>query len=54
MGRGSQGPNLSGLFTTFYPPNVPRHRTWDSDTLDEWLGVTLALFALSPRCRGFR
>lgn len=36
-GRGSAGPNLSGLFTPFYPATAPGARSWTSGTLETWL-----------------
>jgi hypothetical protein len=37
MGTGSQGPNLSGLFTPFYPATAPGNRPCSPKTLAEWL-----------------
>jgi cytochrome c2 len=37
MGTGSQGPNLSGLFTPFYPATAPGNRPWSPEALAEWL-----------------
>jgi mono/diheme cytochrome c family protein len=36
-GTGSQGPNLSGLFTPFYPHTAPGHRPWTTKALADWL-----------------
>jgi cytochrome c2 len=36
-GTGSDGPNLSGLFTRFYPPTAPGDRPWTEKALAEWL-----------------
>lgn len=36
-GRGSAGPNLSGLFTVHYPPSARRNERWTSKELREWL-----------------
>lgn len=36
-GRGSAGPNLSGLFTRFYPPTAPGDQPWAEKALAEWL-----------------
>jgi cytochrome c2 len=37
LGRGSAGPNLSGLFTPFYPGTAPGHRAWTREALGRWL-----------------
>ena len=37
VGTGSAGPNLSGLFTPFYPPTAPGERPWTDKALAEWL-----------------
>ncbi|WP_022850885.1 selenite/tellurite reduction operon c-type cytochrome lipoprotein ExtS [Limisalsivibrio acetivorans] len=38
MGDGDTAPNLSGLFTEFYPDNtLPRHEKWDNETLLKWV-----------------
>lgn len=37
MGAGSQGPNLSGLFTPFYPATAPGNRPWSPSALAKWL-----------------
>ena len=37
LGRGSAGPNLSGVFTTFFPPSAPGNRLWTPLTLERWL-----------------
>jgi len=37
VGTGSAGPNLSGLFTPFYPPTAPDERAWTEKALVEWL-----------------
>lgn len=36
-GVGDQGPNLSGLFTSFYPKTAPGEREWSEKTLAEWV-----------------
>lgn len=36
-GTGDAGPNLSGLFTPFYPPTAPGERAWTRELLAEWL-----------------
>ncbi len=36
-GRGSSGPNLSGLFTPFYPAGAPGHPPWNASSLERWL-----------------
>jgi cytochrome c2 len=43
LGRGSAGPNLSGIFTTFYPPTAPGGRPWTPATLERWLENPRAL-----------
>jgi mono/diheme cytochrome c family protein len=37
VGTGQLGPNLSGLFTPFYPPTAPGHRPWTAKALADWL-----------------
>jgi mono/diheme cytochrome c family protein len=37
VGSGSQGPNLSGLFTAFYPQTAPGNRAWTPAALADWL-----------------
>ena len=37
LGRGSAGPNLSGLFTAFYPATAPGIRPWTPVALGDWL-----------------
>jgi mono/diheme cytochrome c family protein len=37
LGRGSAGPNLSGLFTLYYPATASESRTWTPDALGKWL-----------------
>jgi cytochrome c2 len=37
QGRGSAGPNLSGLFTGFYPTTAPKDRSWTPAALERWL-----------------
>jgi cytochrome c2 len=36
-GVGTQGPNLSGLLTSFYPPTAPGERAWSEKLLAEWV-----------------
>ncbi len=43
LGRGSAGPNLSGVFTGFYPPTAPGARPWTALTLERWLENPRAL-----------
>jgi cytochrome c2 len=43
LGRGSAGPNLSGVFTTFFPPSAPSSRPWTPVTLERWLENPRAL-----------
>lgn len=37
IGTGSVGPNLSGLFTPFYPRTTPGDRRWTEKALADWL-----------------
>jgi mono/diheme cytochrome c family protein len=37
VGTGSAGPNLSGLFTPFYPPTASGNRPWTEKALADWL-----------------
>jgi mono/diheme cytochrome c family protein len=37
VGTGTTGPNLSGLFTPFYPPTAPGERPWTDKALADWL-----------------
>jgi cytochrome c2 len=37
LGTGNAGPNLSGLFTEFYPATAPGDRRWDEKALRDWL-----------------
>jgi cytochrome c2 len=37
VGSGNAGPNLSGLFTAFYPPTAPGRRAWTEKALGDWL-----------------
>jgi cytochrome c2 len=37
VGGGSAGPNLSGLFTPFYPKTAPGDRAWTGKALADWL-----------------
>lgn len=43
FGRGSAGPNLSGLFSTYYPPTAPGERPWEVATLVSWVKNPRAL-----------
>ena len=36
-GVGTRGPNLSGLFTDFYPQTAPGDRRWSPAVLSDWL-----------------
>jgi cytochrome c2 len=36
LGTGDAGPNLSGLFTRFYPRTAPGDRAWTEPLLAEW------------------
>lgn len=37
VGTRSLGPNLSGLFTQFYPPTAPGNHAWTAKALADWL-----------------
>lgn len=37
LGKGAIGPNLSGLFTEFYPANLKGNSRWTADILNKWL-----------------
>jgi mono/diheme cytochrome c family protein len=37
VGTGNAGPNLSGLFTPFYPDTAPGDRRWTERALADWL-----------------
>lgn len=37
LGSGNAGPNLSGLFTAFYPKTASGNRTWTEKALADWL-----------------
>jgi mono/diheme cytochrome c family protein len=37
VGSGNAGPNLSGLFTPFYPKTAPSNRAWTEKALADWL-----------------
>jgi len=37
VGTGTVGPNLSGLFTPFYPPTAPGRRAWTPSALADWV-----------------
>jgi mono/diheme cytochrome c family protein len=37
LGSGDAGPNLSGLFTPFYPRTAPGERAWTESVLRDWL-----------------
>jgi len=42
-GSGGQGPNLSGLFTPYYPKTAPGQREWSGKVLAEWIANPRAL-----------
>lgn len=42
-GVGNQGPNLSGLFTSFYPKTARGEREWSEKALAEWVANPRAL-----------
>jgi len=37
LGSNNTGPNLSGLFTRFYPPTFQHGQTWTAERLQRWL-----------------
>jgi cytochrome c2 len=37
LGKGEIGPNLSGLFTKFYPSTFPGNHRWSEKNLQKWL-----------------
>jgi cytochrome c2 len=37
FGTVTAAPNLSGLFTEFYPPTAPGERRWSEKALADWL-----------------
>lgn len=37
LGRGIDGPNLSGLLTRFYPPDFEGNKPWNEERLKRWL-----------------
>ena len=37
LGSGYIGPNLSGLFTEFYPKSYPQEKSWTVQALKDWL-----------------
>lgn len=37
LGRGSIAPNLSGLFSGFYPPTAAGQQRWSAQPLEKWL-----------------
>jgi len=43
QGFGRRGPNLSGLFTSFYPKTAPGERTWSQKVLADWVRNPRAL-----------
>jgi cytochrome c2 len=43
QGSGRRGPNLSGLFTAFYPRTAPGEQAWSEKTLTDWLANPCAL-----------
>ena len=43
QGFGRRGPNLSGLFTSFYPRTAPGERGWTEEALTEWVANPRAL-----------
>lgn len=38
LGKGDIGPNLSGIFTRFYPETFREHERWNVENLRKWLG----------------
>ena len=43
QGSGGQGPNLSGLLTSFYPKTAPDQREWSEKVLADWVKNPRAL-----------
>ena len=43
QGSGRQGPNLSGLLTSFYPKTAPGERGWSEKVLADWIANPRAL-----------
>lgn len=43
LGRGSAGPNLSGVFTAFFPPTAPGGHAWTPLALEKWMENPRAL-----------
>lgn len=37
QGSGRRGPNLSGLFTPFYPKTAPGDRSWSEKAVTDWM-----------------
>jgi cytochrome c2 len=37
LGKGNIGPNLSGIFTRYYPITLPNGQRWTADWLKKWL-----------------
>lgn len=37
VGTGNTGPNLSGIFTAFYPRTAPGSRSWDPKAVADWI-----------------
>lgn len=37
LGNGTAGPNLSGLFSRFYPLNFEGGKAWNEERLKRWL-----------------
>lgn len=53
MGTGAIGPNLSGLFTKYFPGNTNAKLLWDPETLARWVANPRGLrpLALMPPLR---
>jgi len=47
LGRGLAGPNLSGLFTPFFPAAEPGGRPWTPTALEKWLANPRAVRPLA-------
>ena len=43
LGKGRDGPNLSGLLTAFYPNTAPLAKSWTEKVLREWVANPRAL-----------
>ena len=53
LGRGSVAPNLSGLFTRYYPKTAPGGAAWEERSLKKWIALAINSLPVpvSPRSR---